>query len=141
MPNQTLPAPPSTSAHAHSRRSAAWHFARHYLEMVLAMLVGMYALGALEDLAWPSLTLRVDAATMVMATNMAVGMAAWMRFRGHSWRGIGEMSASMYLPFVVLLVPFWTGALGGHDLMTWGHLLMLPAMAVVMLLRPAEYAH
>jgi hypothetical protein len=25
--------------------------------------------------------------------------------------------------------------------MTWGHLLMLPAMALVMLLRPSEYAH
>jgi hypothetical protein len=25
--------------------------------------------------------------------------------------------------------------------MTWGHVLMLPAMAAVMLLRPDEYAH
>ena len=47
-----------------------------------------------------------------MATNMAVGMGAWMRFRGHSWRGIAEMSASMYVPFAVLLVPFWAGAIG-----------------------------
>jgi hypothetical protein len=51
------------------------------------------------------------------------------------------MSASMYLPFVVLLVPFWAGAISEHALMTWGHVLMLPAMAVPMLLRPSEYAH
>ena len=118
-----------------------WHFVRHYLEMVVAMLVGMYTLGGVEDLVLPSVTLRADAGVLVMATNMAIGMSAWMRFRGHSWRAIVEMSAAMYVPFVALLVPFWAGAIGEHTLMTWGHLLMLPAMGVVMLLRPAKYAH
>jgi hypothetical protein len=126
---------------AHSRGHRVWHFARHYVEMVVAMLAGMFVLGGLEHLVWPALTARADIGVMVMATNMAIGMGAWMRFRGHSWRGIAEMSASMYLPFVVLLVPFWAGAIGEHTLMTWGHVLMLPAMAAVMLLRPAEYAH
>jgi hypothetical protein len=125
----------------HSRGRTVWHFTRHYLEMVVAMLVGMVALGPLEHLVWPALTARHDVGVIVMATNMAIGMGAWMRFRGHSWRGIAEMSASMYLPFAVLLVPFWTGAIGGDALMTWGHVLMLPAMAAVMLLRPAEYSH
>jgi flagellar biosynthetic protein FliP len=101
----------------------------------------MYALGGLEDLVWPAMTTRADVGVMVMATNMSLGMAAWMRFRGHSWRGIAEMSAAMYLPFAVLLVPYWAGLTGEGVLMTWGHLLMLPAMALVMLLRPAEYAH
>ena len=124
-----------------SRRSSAWHFARHYLEMVVAMLIGMAVLGLLHQLAWPSLTARVDVGVLVMATDMAIGMGAWMRVRGHSWRGIAEMSASMYAPYVALLVPYWTGAIGGHDLMLWGHVLMFPAMALVMYLRPAEYAH
>src|SRR4051812_13973565 len=109
--------------------------------MVVAMLVGMVTLGALEGLVWPAQIARPDVGVMVMATNMSIGMGAWMRFRGHSWRPIAEMSAAMYVPFVVLLVPFWTGAFGEHALMSWGHLLMLPAMALVMLLRPAEYAH
>jgi flagellar biosynthetic protein FliP len=78
---------------------------------------------------------------MIMATNMAIGMGVWMRVRGHSWRGIAEMSASMYLPFAVLLVPYWAGAIGSGTLMTWGHVLMLPAMALAMALRPAEYSH
>ena len=125
----------------HSRRSSAWHFARHYLEMVAAMLVGMAVLGFLHGLAWPSLTARVDVGVLVMATDMAIGMSALMRVRGHSWRGIAEMSASMYAPFVVLLVPYWTGAVSGAELMAWGHLLMFPAMALVMYLRPAEYTH
>ena len=80
-------------------------------------------------------------AAFVAALAMAIGMGAWMRFRGHSWRGIAEMSAAMYVPFLVLLVPFWAGAMGEHAMMTWGHVLMLPAMAAVMLLRPDEYAH
>jgi hypothetical protein len=132
---------PDRHTAAHSRGHRVWHFVRHYLEMVVAMLAGMLVLGPLEGLVWPALTARPDVSVMVMATNMAIGMGAWMRFRGHSWRGIAEMSASMYVPFAVLLVPFWAGAIGEHTMMTWGHLLMLPAMALVMLLRPSEYAH
>ena len=124
-----------------TRAHRAWHFARHYAEMVVAMLVGMLVLGPVEDLLLPGVTVGAEVGVMVMATNMAIGMGAWMRFRGHSMRAIAEMSASMYLPFLVLLVPFWAGAIGGHAMMTWGHVLMLPAMAAVMLLRPDEYTH
>jgi hypothetical protein len=132
----------SVSTAARPRRAhRVRHFARHYVEMVVAMLVGMLVLGPVEELVWPALTARADIGVMVMATNMAIGMGAWMRFRGHSWRGVAEMSASMYVPFLVLLVPFWAGAIGEHTMMTWGHVLMLPALAAVMLLRPAEYAH
>ena len=126
---------------AHPRSHRVRHFVRHYLEMVVAMLVGMMVLGPVVDLVWPSLTARADVGVMVMATNMAIGMGAWMRFRRHSWRSVAEMSAAMYVPFLVLLVPFWAGAMGEHAMMTWGHVLMLPAMAAVMLLRPEEYVH
>ena len=136
MTTDSLPAAP-----VHSRAHRVRHFARHYLEMVVAMLVGMLVLGPVEDLVWPGLTARADVGVMVMATNMAIGMGGWMRFRGHSWRAVAEMSASMYVPFLVLLVPFWAGAVGADALMTWGHVLMLPAMAAVMLIRPEEYAH
>ncbi|MCW2579430.1 MAG: hypothetical protein JWR82_1031 [Blastococcus sp.] len=142
MTDHTLsPTIAAAPVHAHSVGRAVWHFVRHYVEMVLAMLVGMYALGGLQGLVWPAVTLRADVGVMVMATNMSIGMAAWMRFRGHSWRAIAEMSASMYLPFAVLLVPYWAGLAGEGVLMTWGHLLMLPSMALAMLLRPAEYVH
>jgi hypothetical protein len=129
----------STAPTRHSRSHRVRHFLRHYLEMVVAMLAGMMVLGPVVDLVLPSLTARADVGVLVMATNMAIGMGAWMRFRGHSWRAIAEMSASMYLPFLVLLVPFWAGAMGEHAMMAWGHVLMLPAMAAVMLLRPHEY--
>jgi flagellar biosynthetic protein FliP len=124
-----------------SHRSTAWHLVRHYLEMIVAMLIGMVLLGLLQQLAWPSLNFHSAVGVLVMATDMAIGMGAWMRVRGHSWRGIAEMSASMYAPFIALLVPYWTGAVSGAELLAWGHLLMFPAMALVMYLRPAEYLH
>jgi hypothetical protein len=64
-----------------------------------------------------------------------------MKVRGHRWRPIVEMGAAMYVPFLVLFVPLALGLIGEGALMLWGHLLMLPAMAVAMLLRPHEYAH
>jgi flagellar biosynthetic protein FliP len=112
---------------------------RHYLEMVVAMLVGMQLLGPVAALV-PGLTARTDVHAVVMATEMALGMAAWMKVRRHSARSITEMTAAMYVPFVVLLVPYWAGALSGDAVMTWGHVLMLPAMAVPMALRPHEHA-
>ncbi|MBG0564614.1 hypothetical protein [Actinoplanes aureus] len=119
-------------------------FAGHYLEMVVAMLVGMFALAPLWNLAVPGLDAHPDAHSMVMATNMAIGMALWMRIRKHDWRHIAEMCAAMYVPFVALLVPYWMGLISGGTLMTVGHILMFPAMLVPMLWRrrqPAAVSH
>ncbi|RBY82049.1 hypothetical protein DQ238_05415 [Geodermatophilus sp. TF02-6] len=127
--------------HRHTPRARrTWHLVRHYLEMVVAMVVGMVVPGPLEDLLWPELGDRVDVHVFVMATNMALGMGAWMRFRGHSWVAIAEMSAAMYVPFAVLLAPYWAGAVSGSFLFTAGHVLMLPAMALAMLWRLDEYS-
>ena len=126
--------------HTHSRGRRTWHLIRHYLEMVVAMVVGMAVLGPVEALLWPGVDDRVDVHALVMATNMAVAMAAWMRFRGHAWPAIAEMSAAMYVPFAVLLVPYWAGVVSGSSLLTAGHVLMLPAMALAMWWRLDEYA-
>ena len=123
---------PETPA-ARRTRGPVVSFALHYLEMVVAMLVGMVVLDRVWALVWPGLTARTDVMALVMATDMAIGMAAWMRFRRSGRRHIAEMCAAMYLPFVVLLVPFWAGVISGGVLLTAGHLLMLPAMAVPML--------
>jgi hypothetical protein len=128
--------------HTRSRRSAVWHFVRHYLEMVVAMLVGMVALGPVWSLVWPGWTDVFEVHVLLMATNMAIGMAAWMAFRKHSRIAIAEMAAAMYVPFLVLLVPYWAGVVPADVVFTAGHLLMLPAMAAPMLLwRRHEYLH
>ncbi len=125
--------------------ASTWRFVRHYVEMVVAMLVGMVLLHpvwmlVLPALGWGAALTRPNLYTLVMATSMAVAMTAWMRYRGHRWLPIAEMDAAMYLPFVVLLVPFWTGAISATTLSVAGHVLMLPAMLAVMLRRRAEYS-
>lgn len=125
-------APPRTTTRKLAR------FAAHYVEMVAAMLIGMVVLHPLWPVAWLE---RPDAAALVMATNMTVAMTAAMLLRRHSWPRIAEMAAAMYLPFVVLLVPFWFEAIGGGTLMVAGHVLMVPLMLAVMVWRRAEYWH
>ena len=120
--------------------------ARHYLEMVITMAVGMMVLHPLwavsfEALGLPSALHHVTVMTLVMATDMSLGMGAWMRFRGHSWRSIVEMGAAMYLPFAVFLPPVWAGAMSDGAMITAGHLLMLPTMLALMLWRRNEYSH
>jgi hypothetical protein len=108
-------------------------FVLHYLEMVVAMAVGMVALGPVWSMAVPTLPAYPAAAAMVMATNMSIGMAGWMMIRRHSGRHIAEMCAAMVAPFVVLLIPYGMGLIDGGTLMTAGHILMFPAMLVPML--------
>ncbi|MCW2134273.1 hypothetical protein [Arthrobacter sp. VKM Ac-2550] len=127
-----------------SRGRRVWLFTRHYLEMVVAMILGMVILGPVWSLLTNAAGVsavfdRPDVASLVMATNMTVAMGAWMKFRGHGWAPIIEMGAAMYLPFIVLFVPLWMGMIDGHTVMAAGHLLMLPAMALAMLLRLDEY--
>ncbi|GAB2960229.1 hypothetical protein [Saccharothrix stipae] len=114
-------------------------FARHALEMAVAMVAGMVVLEPVWSLAWPGLADVVTAHVLVMATNMSLGMAVWMRIRRHGWAGIAEMSAAMYVPFLVLLPLHWTGVLSAMALMTAGHVLMVPAMLGAMLRRRHEY--
>lgn len=131
----------SEVSHATSWR----HFWRHFLEMVVAMVAGMALLGVLSRLVLTllghsNLLDQTELRTILMATNMTVGMSLWMRYRGHTWVSVGEMAGAMFLPFVVLLVPFWTGKLSGDAVSAGGHVLMLPLMVAVMLRRRDEYA-
>ncbi|HEV2780419.1 MAG TPA: hypothetical protein VGX25_13600 [Actinophytocola sp.] len=117
----------------------------HFLEMVVAMVVGMIALAPVWDLAvdalgWSDLFDRPDLAALVMATNMTIAMTLLMRYHRHGWVPCAEMAAAMYIPFVVLFPPLWAGLLSGMTLMIVGHILMLPAMLAVMLWRREEYS-
>ncbi|MCO1595013.1 hypothetical protein M8C17_07530 [Micromonospora sp. RHAY321] len=109
---------------------------RHLAEMALAMVAGMLLLAPLWDAVGAALGFsgpldRPDVAALVMATNMTVGMTVWMRYRAHRWGAVGEMAAAMYVPFLLLLVPFWADLLDGDALLLGGHLLMVPAMVLV----------
>ncbi|MDQ0379889.1 hypothetical protein [Amycolatopsis thermophila] len=108
----------------------------HYLEMWIAMGLGMTVLGPLVRLGltaigWSAALDDTGWRALIMATEMALPMAGWMRFRGHGRRPIIEMTAWMYVPFALLLVPYWAGLITGGALMGVGHGLMGVAMAVV----------
>jgi hypothetical protein len=123
------------------------HFIRHYVEMLVAMFVGMVVLGmpALMGLGAAGVTsaeLRSDAPALLllgMGITMTVPMVAWMRFRGHAWRPSMEMAAAMYVPTFAAM-----GLVGTVDydlLMGVEHVAMLLAMLGAMLYRRDEYSH
>ncbi len=121
-------------------------FLRHYLEMVVVMMVSMAVLGALISgilavLGHSNLRHLAGLRAFVMTINMGIGMTVWMRLRGHGWPSTLEMDEAMILPFVLLIGPYWTGLLSGGALIGVEHLLMLLFMFLIMLRRYDEYAH
>lgn len=125
------------------------HFARHYLEMLVAMFVGMAVLWlpatmALSAVGMSSPELRDDAPALlllVMAITMTVPMVAWMRYRGHGWPASAEMAAAMLVPTLGVIVLLWVGLVVGLGaLLGLQHVAMLLGMLVVMVLRRDEYS-
>lgn len=125
------------------------HFARHYLEMLVAMFVGMAVLWlpatlALSAVGMSSSELRDDAPALlllVMAITMTVPMVAWMRYRGHGWPASAEMAAAMLVPTLGVIVLLWVGLVDGLGaLLGLEHVAMLVGMLVAMVLRREEYS-
>jgi hypothetical protein len=123
------------------------HFIRHYAEMVAAMLLGMFVLGGAATVALAPLGVDVgswhdDAPALMlagMAVTMTVPMVGWMRYRGHGWTPCSEMAASMIVPTLATIALLAAGTVeDGGTLMAIQHMVMFPAMLLVMLLRPAE---
>ena len=125
------------------RSRASWRpLARHYAEMVVAMFAGMLVLGGLRALLGLTTPFEDHPGTayLLMAVDMSIGMAAWMRYRGHGWASTLEMCAAMFVPLV--LVPLvWAGAMSAMTFMGVAHVVMLVAMLGVLLRRRDEHAH
>jgi hypothetical protein len=115
-------------------------FIRHYVEMLIAMFVGMGVLAGVPAAAG----FEVDApelALLWMAFTMSVPMVAWMRYRGHGWAPSWEMTASMFIPSFAAIALLWMGVAEEREtLMAIQHVAMFPAMLVAMLLRRDEYS-
>ncbi|MFI7700541.1 DJ-1/PfpI family protein [Nonomuraea sp. NPDC049480] len=113
-------------------------FVWYYIELVIALSLGMFLLGMLWGAVLPK-GVRFDVSTLIMTADMAIAVVVWMLVRRHSQAGIAEMSLAIVAPFLLLLVPYWFGVLPGHLVMSVGHALMFVLMAVVMLRRRHEY--
>ncbi len=125
-------------------KGPTWNFVQHLIEMTIAMFVGMFALGIparmlFESLGWTVLTEQMVPRTLLMATYMTIGMVLWMRYRGCSWPAARDMGLAMYVPFVMMYPFHWAGLVSDMTVMVVGHVLMVPAMVVAMLLRRDEY--
>jgi hypothetical protein len=115
-------------------------FIRHYLEMVLAMFLGMGVLAGGLAAAGVEID-AVELALLWMAFTMSAPMVAWMRYRGHGWGPSWEMTASMFLPSFAAIALLWIGLVEDRGaLMAVQHTVMFPAMLIAMLLRREEYA-
>jgi flagellar biosynthetic protein FliP len=119
-------------------------FAWHYVQMAIAMELGMFlpvgfilsALG-LSDLVSRS----HEASALLMTAEMVLGMAAWMRIRRHPWRHTVEMSAGMSASTVVAAAASLAGLLP-HTAVNSGTvgILMWAGMLGAMLFRWRDYA-
>jgi hypothetical protein len=121
-------------------------FARHFGEMVLAMLLGMLVLGGLAELvfalAGSSLSDQSGGTqVMLMGFNMTVPMVLWMSHRGHTAARNVEMALSMIVPSVAAAALAWAGAIGSGAALGLQHAVMIPAMLGVMLWRYQDYSH
>jgi hypothetical protein len=119
-------------------------FLMHFGEMALAMILGMFALGILNNMILVPRGFHLSGVpelyTLVMAFAMTVPMVLWMWVRGHCWRHSVEMSAAMFVPAAVCIAVCSLGLLPRTAMLSWYHLLMWVAMLGVMLFRWNDYA-
>src|ERR671923_499813 len=123
-------------------RQAA-RFAWHFIQMFIAMAVGMALLAiALGLLGYGNLGKRVpEFYALLMAISMVIPMAAWMRFRmGHGWSRTTEMSGAMIIPTGILVVICSAGILPHAAALAWSMPLMYVAMLGDMGYRWRDYA-
>jgi hypothetical protein len=125
-----------------------WRFARHLLEMVVAMMAGMAVLGvALVMLGEPSGYANPLVEYGVMGAFMSAPMVAWMRYRGHPWSDGLEMTAAMLVSMFALVfqvelgVARYVPGLSEQSLPVLSHVAMIAGMAVLMIYRRDRYAH
>jgi hypothetical protein len=98
------------------------HFVRHYVEMVVAMFLGMGVLLPPLGAALRAVGTSLHNSDVLMISVMA------------------DMTAAMAIPTLTVLVLLWTGLVGGlGTLLLIEHVAMLPSMLVAMLLRRDEY--
>jgi hypothetical protein len=124
-------------------------FLRHFVEMLVVMMLGMGVLGVAFrelhvllfgggfDAAWRD---HVGLAVFAMAFNMTVPMELWMRHRGHGWERGAEMAVAMNLPLLPAFVLFGFDVIPARGVLGMQMMLMVPAMAAAMLYRKQEYS-
>jgi hypothetical protein len=122
-------------------------FALHLFEMCMVMCVGAILLsvlffGAAAMLGYTDLPQQApELAVLVIAINLSLPMAVWMRFMGMEWRPTLEMSGSTMVAGLLLIAAYWLDIVAKSSLMELQTgLLACPLMFAVMLFRFRLYS-
>ena len=120
-------------------------FARHFVEMVAVMFIGMGVFAGVAALALSASggsfsDYSAAARVSFMGVSMVLPMVGWMAYRGHTRAQNAEMAASMIVPTAIAAVLAAAGTLDAATALGVQHIAMVPAMLGVMLWRYDEYA-
>lgn len=77
---------------------------------------------------------------LVVAVNLSLPMAVWMRFRGMAWRPTLEMSGAPMAVGLALIVGYWLDVVAESSLIEIQTSLACPMMLAIMLLHFPLYA-
>ncbi len=137
---------PMTDSRIRSATSQVGRFSLHFLEMVVAMMVGMPIFSLVRNLIPASsiLSTAFKSGTIAYGINMTVfmtlPMVAWMILRGHGWRHSVEMALAMVAPVALTTV---LSLLGAAVYLPWlgnaSHFGMFLGMLIVMLYHRDHY--
>jgi len=121
-------------------------FVAHLLEMCMVMCVGAIGLsllffGGAALLGYTDLPDQAPVlSALVVAVNLSVPMAAWMRFRGMPWRPTLEMSGAPLLVGLTLVLGYGLDLVAKSSLIEVQASLACPVMLAVMLARFPLYS-
>jgi hypothetical protein len=121
-------------------------FVLHYLEMCAVMCLGGIVLsvlffGAAGLLGYTDMPQQFPKlSVLVIAINLSLPMAAWMRFRGMDWRPTLEMAGSTMVIGLLLIATYWLGIVPKSSLVDAQTSLACPMMLAVMLFRFRLYS-
>jgi hypothetical protein len=121
-------------------------FVVHYLEMCMVMCAGAIVLsvaffGAAALLGYTEMPQRApELSALVVAVNLSLPMAVWMRLRGMAWRPTLEMSGATMLVGLLLIAGYRLGVVAQASLIEVQTSLACPLMLAVMLLRFGLYS-
>ncbi len=121
-------------------------FTAHLAEMCVVMCAGAVVLsvlffGAAALLGYTDLPQQApELSVFVIALNLSLPMAAWMRFRGMRWQPTLEMAGSTMVVGLLLIAAYWAGLVAKDNLIEIQTSLACPVMIAAMLVRFRLYS-
>lgn len=121
-------------------------FLLHFVEMCMVMCVSGIILSVLffqaaAALGYTNLPRTApELSVFVIAVNLSVPMAAWMRYRGMEWRPTLEMAVPTMATGLLLIAAYWLEIVAAGSLIEIQTSLACPVMLAVMLLRFPLYS-